>query len=150
MPVNTMNLSDDFRTVFPAVKSDWRATGLNCGKSSGCLKKKECLRAKLKTFRDTYLTTILNHTYSRSVQELAGPPHANRDGALPPTGWKARPASRCERGVLVSRAVLGAGCWPAHSKLGEDSGHAAPLATFSPGHGQSQSRLPDRADGQLS
>jgi integrase len=55
-----------------ALKSDWRAAGLNCGKCTRCLKKKECHRAKLKTFRATYLTTMLNHTNSRNVQKLAG------------------------------------------------------------------------------
>ncbi|MGA2607416.1 MAG: site-specific integrase [Terriglobia bacterium] len=55
-----------------ALKSDWRVAGLNCGKCSGCRKKKECRRAKLKTFRATYLTTMLNHTNSRNVQKLAG------------------------------------------------------------------------------
>jgi integrase len=55
-----------------ALKSDWRAAGLNCGKCPGCLKKKECHRAKLKTFRATYLTTMLSHTNSRNVQKLAG------------------------------------------------------------------------------
>jgi integrase len=55
-----------------ALKSDWRAAGLNCGKCSKCLSKKECRRAKLKTFRATYLTTMLSHTNSRNVQKLAG------------------------------------------------------------------------------
>ena len=55
-----------------ALKSDWRAAGLNCGKCSTCLSKKECHRAKLKTFRATYLTTMLSHTNSRNVQKLAG------------------------------------------------------------------------------
>ncbi len=56
-----------------ALKSDWRAAGLNCGRCSGCLtRKKRCQRAKLKTFRATYLTTMLSHTNSRNVQKLAG------------------------------------------------------------------------------
>jgi integrase len=56
----------------PALKTDWRAAGLNCGRCSTCLKKNRCRRAKLKTFRATYLTTMLSHTNSRNVQMLAG------------------------------------------------------------------------------
>jgi integrase len=87
MPVNTLNLSDDFRTVLPELKSDWRAAGLKCGKCSGRLEKK-CRRAKLKTSRATYLTTMLNHTNSRNVQKLAG------QSSLTTTERYLRPAGR--------------------------------------------------------
>ena len=70
------------------MKPDWRATGLNCGKCSRCLKKKECHRAKLKTFRATYLTTMLDHTNSRNVQKLAG------HSSLETTERYLRPASK--------------------------------------------------------
>jgi integrase len=72
--------------LLKALKSDWRAAGLNCGHCSGCNKiatKKvkgklvtyqpnECSRAKLKTFRATYMSTMLRHTHVRNVQQLAG------------------------------------------------------------------------------
>ena len=69
--LGTMNDRPNIKFL-KALKSDWRAAGLNCGKCSTCLSKKECHRAKLKTFRATYLTTMLNHTNSRNVQKLAG------------------------------------------------------------------------------
>jgi integrase len=56
-----------------ALKSDWRAARLNCGHCKGCLGlKNECSRAKIKTFRATFLTTMLKHTNLRNVQALAG------------------------------------------------------------------------------
>lgn len=59
--------------LLKALKSDWREAGLNCGHCKGCSgKKKECSKAKLKTFRSTYLTTMLGHVDLRSVQSLAG------------------------------------------------------------------------------
>ncbi len=59
--------------LLKALKSDWRKAGLNCGHCKGCLgSKKECKKAKLKTFRSTYLTTMLAHVDLRSVQALAG------------------------------------------------------------------------------
>jgi len=59
--------------VSQALKSDWRAAGLNCGKCGGCLgKKKECQEAYLHKFRSTYLTRMLSKTNSRNVQKLAG------------------------------------------------------------------------------
>jgi integrase/recombinase XerD len=59
--------------LLKALKSDWRQAGLNCGHCWGCLGKKyECSKAKLKTFRSTYLTTMLGHVDLRSVQTLAG------------------------------------------------------------------------------
>lgn len=59
--------------LLKALKSDWRKAGLNCGYCKGCLgPKNECKKAKLKTFRSTYLTTMLRHVDLRSVQSLAG------------------------------------------------------------------------------
>jgi integrase len=59
--------------LLKALKSDWRKAGLNCGHCAGCLgPKNECKRAKLKTFRASYLTTMLRHVDLRSVQALAG------------------------------------------------------------------------------
>jgi integrase len=59
--------------LLKALKSDWREAGLNCQHCRGCLgPKKECNKAKLKTFRATYLTTMLQHIDLRSVQALAG------------------------------------------------------------------------------
>ena len=72
--------------LLKALKSDWRAAGLNCGHCSGCTKiatkrvkgkllthtLEECSRAKLKTFRSTYLSTMLRYTHLRNVQALAG------------------------------------------------------------------------------
>lgn len=59
--------------LLKALKSDWRKAGLNCGHCGGCLKpKNECCKAKLKTFRSTYLSTMLRHVDLRSVQALAG------------------------------------------------------------------------------
>jgi len=59
--------------LLKALKSDWRKAGLNCGHCHGCLSKKnECGKAKLKTFRATYLSTMLRHVDLRSVQALAG------------------------------------------------------------------------------
>jgi integrase len=59
--------------LLKALKSDWRAAGLNCGHCPGCTgKKNECSRAKLKTFRATYLSTMLRFTHLRNVQALAG------------------------------------------------------------------------------
>jgi integrase len=59
--------------LLKAVKSDWREAGLNCGNCAGCLRSRsECTKAKLKTFRATYLTTMLRHVDLRSVQALAG------------------------------------------------------------------------------
>jgi integrase len=57
-----------------ALKSDWRRAGLNCGKCPGCNRKGECAKAMLKTFRATYLTTMLGAKglNSRDVQALAG------------------------------------------------------------------------------
>ncbi len=59
--------------LLKALKSDWRKAGLNCGHCAGCLgPKNECKRGKLKTFRASYLTTMLRHVDLRSVQALAG------------------------------------------------------------------------------
>lgn len=77
--------------LLKALKSDWRRAGLNCGHCSGCrkiatkkvrgkkgkvrvvsYKPNECSRAKLKTFRSTYLSTMLRYTHLRNVQALAG------------------------------------------------------------------------------
>ncbi|QNI32009.1 site-specific integrase [Alloacidobacterium dinghuense] len=59
--------------LLKALKSDWRNAGLNCGHCVGCLGPKiECGKAKLKTFRSTYLTTMLRYVDLRSVQALAG------------------------------------------------------------------------------
>jgi integrase len=59
--------------LLKALKSDWRKAGLNCGHCMGCLgRKKECRKAKLKTFRSTYLSTMLRYVDLRSVQALAG------------------------------------------------------------------------------
>lgn len=58
--------------LLKALKSDWRRAGLNCGHCAGCHKKDECSRAKLKTFRSTYLSTMLRYTHLRNVQKLAG------------------------------------------------------------------------------
>jgi integrase len=58
-----------------SLKSDWRRAGLNCGKCPGCNRKvNECQKAMLKTFRSTYLTTMLGAKglNSRDVQALAG------------------------------------------------------------------------------
>ena len=58
--------------LLKALKSDWRKAGLNCNHCKGCLdKKEECSKAKLKTFRSTYLTTMLRHIDLRSVQALS-------------------------------------------------------------------------------
>ena len=74
-----------------ALKSDWRAAGLNCGKCAGCLSKaNECSHAKLKTFRATYLTTMLEHCKSsRDVQALAG------HSSLSTTEKYLRPSAMC-------------------------------------------------------
>ena len=59
--------------LLKALKADWRRAGLNCGHCPGCLgKDNECSHAKLKTFRATYLTTMLKFTHLRNVQALAG------------------------------------------------------------------------------
>lgn len=59
--------------LLKALKSDWRSAGLNCNHCGGCLgAKNECSKAKLKTFRATYLTTMLRYVDLRSVQALAG------------------------------------------------------------------------------
>jgi integrase len=59
--------------LLKALKSDWRDAGLNCGHCAGCLgKRNECSRAKIKTFRSTYLTTMSEHVSLPSVQALAG------------------------------------------------------------------------------
>lgn len=58
--------------LLKALKSDWRRAGLNCGNCPGCLKKDECSRAKVKTFRSTFLSTMLRFTHLRNVQALAG------------------------------------------------------------------------------
>ena len=72
--------------LLKALKADWRRAGLNCGHCSGCTrtatkrvkgrrvtyKPNECTRAKLKTFRSTYLSTMLKFTHLRNVQALAG------------------------------------------------------------------------------
>jgi len=59
--------------LLKALKSDWRKAGLNCGHCNGCLgPKNECGKAKLKTFRATYLSTMLRYLDLRSVQDLAG------------------------------------------------------------------------------
>jgi len=59
--------------LLKALKSDWRKAGLNCLHCKGCLGlKNECGKAMLKTFRSTYLSTMLRHVDLRSVQELAG------------------------------------------------------------------------------
>jgi integrase len=63
-----------------ALKRDWRRAGLNCGKCKGCLTKQECKKAKIKTFRATYLTTMLDHCNARDVQALAG--HSSLDTTL--------------------------------------------------------------------
>ena len=55
-----------------SLKAYWRRAGLNCGTCKGCLERHECGQALLKTFRSTYLTTMLDHTNSRNVQKLAG------------------------------------------------------------------------------
>lgn len=59
--------------LLKAIKSDWRDAGLNCGHCAGCLgKRNECSRAKIKTFRSTYLTTMAEYVPLPSVQALAG------------------------------------------------------------------------------
>jgi integrase len=58
--------------LLKALKSDWRQAGLNCGRCPKCVQKNECSKAKLKTFRATYMTTMLSHVNSRDVQLLAG------------------------------------------------------------------------------
>jgi integrase len=59
--------------LLKALKSDWREAGLNCGHCRGCVERGECSKAKIKTFRSTYLTTMLRHCKSsRDVQRLAG------------------------------------------------------------------------------
>jgi len=59
--------------LLKALKSDWRKAGLNCNHCKGCIGlKKECSKAQLKTFRSTYLSTMLRHVDLRSVQALAG------------------------------------------------------------------------------
>lgn len=59
--------------LLKALKSDWRDAGLNCGHCRGCLgKRNECSRAKIKTFRSTYLTTMSEYVPLPSVQALAG------------------------------------------------------------------------------
>jgi integrase len=59
--------------LLKALKSDWRDAGLNCGHCAGCLGKlNECSKAKIKTFRSTYLTTMSEYVALPSVQALAG------------------------------------------------------------------------------
>jgi integrase len=59
--------------LLKALKSDWRKAGLNCSHCKGCDgNKNECSKGKLKTFRSTYLSTMLRHVDLRSVQALAG------------------------------------------------------------------------------
>ena len=59
--------------LLKALKSDWRDAGLNCGHCAGCLGKlNACSRAKIKTFRSTYLTTMSGLVPLPSVQALAG------------------------------------------------------------------------------
>ena len=59
--------------LLKALKSDWRDAELNCGHCRGCLGKlNECSRAKIKTFRATYLTTMSEYVPLPSVQALAG------------------------------------------------------------------------------
>lgn len=55
-----------------ALKSDWRAAGLNCGKCKGCIERGECGNAYLHKFRSSYLTRMHNHCNSRDVMRLAG------------------------------------------------------------------------------
>lgn len=59
--------------LLKALKSDWRDAGLNCGHCPGCLgKRNKCSKAKIKTFRATYLTTMSEFVALPSVQALAG------------------------------------------------------------------------------
>jgi integrase len=55
-----------------ALKSDWRAAGLNCGKCKCCIERSECGDAYLHKFRSSYLTRMHGHCNSRDVVRLAG------------------------------------------------------------------------------
>ncbi len=86
-----------------ALKSDWKLAGLNCGRCPGCQKKRgQCGRAKIKTFRSTYLTTMLGHCKNiRDVQKLAG------HSSISTTEKYLRPASGKQLQDAVNAAFSG-------------------------------------------
>jgi integrase len=76
--------------LLAGLKAAWRRAGLACGRCKGCTRlitvtlrhgktkqvpQRLCSRAKLKTFRSTYCTTLLDHTNLRNMMKLAG--HSN-------------------------------------------------------------------------
>jgi integrase len=74
-----------------ALKSDWRAAGLNCGRCKNCIKCGECERAFLHKFRASYLTRMFQHCENpRDVMALAG--HSSLETSLKYLKASAQPA----------------------------------------------------------
>jgi integrase len=74
-----------------ALKADWRAAGLNCGRCNGCVKHRECALAFLHKFRASYLTRMFQHCENpRDVMSLAG--HSSLETSLKYLRPSAQPA----------------------------------------------------------